>query len=59
MGAPGMGNESKLTFQLAPMTNSLEQWWREMRTGYIPSVHIPVNFPEANTSNAGSKHTIV
>lgn len=26
-----------------------------METGYIPSAHMLVNFPDANTSNVGSK----
>ena len=37
----------------------LARWWRETRTGSIPSVHIPVNFPEANTSDVSSKHRSV
>lgn len=57
VGAPGMGNESQLTFRLAHMTNGPVQWWREMETGCSPSMHIPVNFPEASTSNATSEQS--
>lgn len=60
MGVPGMGNESEARFRAWLHDRvCLERWWRETRTGSIPSVHIPVNFPKANTSDVSSKHRSV
>ena len=55
-----MGNEFKLPFGLAHVTESLSGTMMKRNEDRLyPSVHIPVNFPEANTSDVSSKHRSV